>query len=106
MRILIVSQYFWPENFRINEISDFLIKENFEVDVLTGSPNYPEGKVFKDFNENPIKYNSLNGAKIYRVPIITRGSSSPLNLFLNYISFLFSSITIGFFKLRKKNMII
>ena len=102
MRILIVSQYFWPENFRINEISDFLIKENFEVDVLTGSPNYPEGKVFKDFKQNPIKYNSLNGAKIYRVPIITRGSSSPFNLFLNYSSFLFSSITFGFLKLRKK----
>ena len=102
MRILIVSQYFWPENFRINEISDFLIKENFVVDILTGSPNYPEGKVFKDFKENPIKYNSLNGAKIYRVPIITRGSSSPLNLFLNYTSFLFSSITIGFLQLRKK----
>ena len=54
MRILIVSQYFWPENFRVNEIAEFLKKENIEVDILTGNPNYPEGKIFKDFKENPV----------------------------------------------------
>ena len=52
MRILIVSQYFWPENFRVNEIAEFLKKENIEVDILTGNPNYPEGKIFEDFKEN------------------------------------------------------
>ncbi len=102
MRVLIISQYFWPENFRINEISDFLISKNIEVDILTGYPNYPEGKIFKDFKNNPATYNSLNGAKIYRVPIITRGSGSLFNLFFNYSSFLLSSMTIGFLKLRKK----
>jgi len=102
MRILIVSQYFWPENFRINEISNFLMKENIEVDILTGSPNYPEGKIFRAFKDDPDKYSSLNGAKIFRVPIITRRSGSLFNLFLNYSSFLLSSISIGYFKLRKK----
>ena len=101
MRILIVSQYFWPENFRINEISEFLKKENIEVDVLTGSPNYPEGKIFKDFKDNPDKYNNYNGTRIFRVPIIPRGSGSLFSLFFNYSSFLISSITIGSFKLRK-----
>ena len=101
MRILIISQYFWPENFRINEISEFLKKENIEVDVLTGSPNYPEGKIFKDFKDNPDKYNNYNGTKIFRVPIIPRGSGSLFSLFFNYSSFLISSITIGSFKLRK-----
>jgi hypothetical protein len=42
LRILVVSQYFWPENFRINEIVKFLKEKNYEVDVLTGYPNYPE----------------------------------------------------------------
>jgi colanic acid biosynthesis glycosyl transferase WcaI len=102
MRILIVSQYFWPENFRINEISEFLKKENIEVDVLTGTPNYPEGKIFSDFKDNPDKYNSYYGTKIYRIPIIPRGSGSLFNLFFNYSSFLLSSTSIGFFKLRKK----
>lgn len=101
MRILIVSQYFWPENFRINEISEFLKKENIEVDVLTGTPNYPEGKIFKDFKDNPDKYNNYNGTRIFRVPIIPRGSGSLFSLFFNYSSFLISSITIGSFKLRK-----
>ena len=102
MRILIVSQYFWPENFRINEISDFLITKNIEVDVLTGYPNYPEGQIFKDFKDDPEKFNTLHGAKIYRVPITARRSGSLFNLFFNYSSFLLSSITIGFLKLRKK----
>ena len=101
MRILIISQYFWPENFRINEISEFLKKENIEVDVLTGTPNYPEGKIFKDFKDNPDKYNNYNGTRIFRVPIIPRGSGSLFSLFFNYSSFLISSITIGSFKLRK-----
>ena len=101
MRILIISQYFWPENFRINEISEFLKKENIEIDVLTGTPNYPEGKIFKDFKDNPDKYNNYNGTRIFRVPIIPRGSGSLFSLFFNYSSFLISSITIGSFKLRK-----
>ena len=101
MRILIVSQYFWPENFRINEIAEFLKKENIEVDILTGKPNYPEGKIFEVFKENPANYNSYKGTQIYRVPIFTRGSGSFLSLFFNYSSFLFSSMTVGLFKLRK-----
>ena len=52
MKILIVSQYFWPENFRINEISEYLSTKNVEVDVLTGEPNYPDGKLFVNFQKN------------------------------------------------------
>ena len=40
-----VSQYFWPENFRINEVVRSLVEKGVEVDVLTGKPNYPEGKL-------------------------------------------------------------
>ena len=103
MRILVVSQYFWPENFRINEIVKFLKEKNYEVDVLTGYPNYPEGKLFKEYKIDPIKYSNFYGAKIYRVPIYLRRSSNEVQLFFNYISYMLSAIFIGYFYLRKKN---
>ena len=49
MKILIISQYFWPENFRINELSNQLKILGNEVTVLTGLPNYPEGKIYEEF---------------------------------------------------------
>jgi glycosyltransferase involved in cell wall biosynthesis len=103
LRILVVSQYFWPENFRINEIVKFLKEKNYEVDVLTGYPNYPEGKLFKEYKIDPIKYSNFYGAKIYRVPIYLRRSSNEVQLFFNYISYMLSAIFIGYFYLRKKN---
>ena len=53
MRILIVSQYFWPENFKINDLVDELVKRNHQITVLTGKPNYPEGEIFSEFKTNP-----------------------------------------------------
>ena len=102
MKILIVSQYFWPENFRINEICEYLSAKNIEIDVLTGAPNYPEGKLFDDFKKNKFKYNKFCKANIIRVPILLRENSSQINLFLNYISFVFSAIFFGSLKLRDK----
>ena len=106
MKILIVSQYFWPEQFRINDIAEYLSKKGYEVDVLTGIPNYPQGEINKDFKINKKKYSNFKGAEIYRVPIWLRRNSNKFNLFLNYISFVFSGIFFGYFILRKKNMII
>ena len=52
MKLLIVSQYFWPENFRVNDLAIDLANKGHEVTVLTGYPNYPEGKIYKEFKEN------------------------------------------------------
>ena len=102
MRILIVSQYFWPEQFRINELAKFLKSKKLEVEILTGLPNYPDGKLFPDYEKKPNKYNYFHGSKIYRLPIILRKDSSKINLFLNYVSFIISGILIAPFILRKK----
>jgi UDP-N-acetyl-D-mannosaminuronic acid transferase (WecB/TagA/CpsF family) len=101
MRILIVSQYFWPEYFRVNDLAIELSK-NHIVDVLTGSPNYPSGKIFSEFKKNKENYNQLGKIRIYRVPIYPRGSANKPLLIFNYLSFLFSSIFYGTFLLRKK----
>ena len=51
-RILIISQYFWPENFRINDVVKYLKNNGHHVTVLTGYPNYPSGKIYDEFKKN------------------------------------------------------
>ena len=63
-KILVVSQYFWPENFRINEAVKFLRKKKYDVTVLTGLPNYPDGVINQEYQKNPNKFNKFYGAKI------------------------------------------
>ncbi len=101
MRILIVSQYFWPEYFRINDLALELSKTH-AVEVLTGEPNYPNGDIFPNFKANKKNFDYLEKIKIYRVPIFPRRSGSKLLLTINYLSFLLSSIFYGSFLLRKK----
>ena len=92
MNVLIVTQYYWPENFRINDFAEALYKTGYNVTVLTGLPNYPEGKLYKGYKWKILKekHNNIN---IIRIPLITRGKATNLRLFLNYFSFaLFASI--------------
>ena len=86
MKILLLTQYFWPENFRVNELALELNKNGHKVTVLTGRPNYPSGKILNDFTLNKKKYSELNGIKIHRIPLRPR-KTGKLNLFLNYLSF-------------------
>ena len=53
MKILIVSQYFWPEYFRVNDLVSELKSKDIEIEILTSYPNYPGGKVFRDFKKDP-----------------------------------------------------
>ncbi len=102
MKILVITQYFWPEIFRVNDIVRYLKDNNYDVDVLTGLPNYPEGILHEEFKINREKFNDYYGANIFRVPLFLRRDASKFNLFLNYISFVISAIICGSFILRKK----
>jgi len=102
MKILVVSQYFWPENFRVNDLCSELIKRGHEVTVLTSTPNYPKGRVFDEFKKNRESYTKFHGAEVIRVPQIPRGTSL-FQLLLNYISFSFMATILGLFRLRKRN---
>ena len=103
MRILIITQYFWPENFRINEVSEELVKLGHEVYILTGYPNYPKGEIYSVFKKDKKNFSQYKGAEIIRVPILSRKKNN-FNLALNYISFLLNSIFIGYFKLKGKEL--
>lgn len=101
MRILVVSQYFWPENFRINDIVKEWVQRGHEVTVLTGIPNYPTGKVFKEYLKEPSAFDEFQGAQVLRVPMLSRGFGS-LRLLLNYLSFVLGAVTFGPWRLRGK----
>jgi len=99
VRILVVTQYFWPENFRINDLVSKLQSVDHDVTVLTGYPNYPSGIVFPEFRLNRSVYARFEDANIVRVPIIPRGKGG-LKLILNYVSFVISALVFGIWRLR------
>lgn len=101
LRILVVTQYFWPENMRINDLVRDFAEAGHEVTVLTGLPNYPEGDVFPEYKTNSDIFNEYFGARVHRVPLFPRGKNS-LGLILNYLSFFISASTIGLMKLRNR----
>lgn len=87
--ILVVSQYFYPEQFRINDICQELVKLGHEVTVITGIPNYPEGRFYEGYGLDKKRRELWNGIEIIRIPLISRGKSS-IRLVLNYYSFVLS----------------
>lgn len=102
MRVLIVSQYFWPESFRINEVADSLTKAGCAVTVLTGQPNYPDGTVYPGYRIMGFGRQQQSRMTIYRVPLVPRGKSGALRLVLNYLSFVAAASVFGPWMLRGK----
>jgi glycosyltransferase involved in cell wall biosynthesis len=95
MNILIVTQYFWPELFRINDLAAGLIERGHKVTVLTGIPNYPEGSYYPQYSCFKPTSEIYQGIQIKRVPIISRGKNNPIKLMLNYLSFVISASVLG-----------
>ena len=91
-RILVVSQHFWPESFRINDICQGFIEKGYQVEVLCGIPNYPEGQFYEGYGIVKKRRQYKDGIKIRRCFEIKRGNNSNLRIFLNYISFPISSV--------------
>jgi len=104
MRILILSQYFWPETFRITEVVQSLRNAGCDVTVLTGQPNYPEGVVSEGYSAASLRTERHDGLTIHRVPVVPRGSSSALRLVLNYLSFVVSASMFGPWLLRGRGV--
>lgn len=101
VKVLIISQYFWPENFRVNDLVQELVARGHTVGVLTGIPNYPSGKVFSAYQQNPKAFASYAGSTVWRVPMLSRGNGSA-RLVLNYLSFVVGACVVGPWKLRRE----
>ncbi|AWY43550.1 glycosyltransferase [Pseudomonas putida] len=100
MKVLVWTQYFWPENFHINEVVAELVSQGAEVTVLTGKPNYPEGQIFSGYRSLGCQTEDYKGAKVIRLPLYPRGKNSVKGLMLNYLSFIFSGYLVGPWVLR------
>ncbi len=84
--ILFISQVFYPEVFRSNDLASELVKRGYKVTVLTGIPNYPEGEFFEGYDKKHKRTETWNGMEIIHIPVAPRGKSS-LQLIRNYHSF-------------------
>lgn len=101
MRVLVLSQHYWPESFRINEVVESLQQVGCSVSVLTGQPNYPDGFVFAGYRAGACgPQRHAAGYTIYRVPLAPRGKGTALRLAANYLSFLASACVLGPWLLR------
>jgi len=93
LRILLVTQYFWPESFIINDLIKTLVSQGHTVEVLTGKPNYPEGKVFEGYTADGCMDEFFDETvTVYRIPLYPRGSGGAKNLLRNYCSFVFNGL--------------
>lgn len=100
MNLLVVSQYYYPEQFRINDICKEWVKRGHKVTVVTGIPNYPQGKFYNGYGLLKKKKEEFDGVNIIRLPIIPRGKKT-LTLMLNYISFVVSGFFFSKFTRKK-----
>lgn len=87
--ILVISQYFYPEQFRINDMCIEWIKRGYKVTVLTGYPNYPQGKYYDGYGWFKNTRQKWKGIDIIRIPLTARGQGS-FKLAMNYFSFVVS----------------
>lgn len=104
MKVLIVSHYFWPESFRINDMAAELVTQGCEVTVLTGQPNYPDGDIFPGYRALSIRRERHPaGFDVVRVPSHPRGRGKALDLVGNYLASIVNMGVLGPWLLRGKS---
>ena len=101
MKILVITQYFYPENLRINDIVFSLQKRGHLVEVLTGKPNYPSGEYFKWYSWKGPNEEYLNKVKINRANLLLRKKGKGIDLLFNYLSFVIFG-TLKILNLKKR----
>ena len=102
MRILIVTQYFWPETFRVNDLATALTERGHAVTVLTGMPNYPGGQIFAGYGAFSPAREKFGLVDVMRVPLVPRGRNRGWRLMLNYFSYALAASVLGPLRCRGK----
>ena len=104
MKLLVWTQYFWPEHFGINALATALRGRGVDVAVLTGKPNYPEGKFYSGYRSCGLMRENFGNIEVMRIPLRPRGYRSALGLMLNYLSFVVSGYVWGPWILRGRSV--
>lgn len=100
MKILLVSHYFWPENFQINSIVARLVRDGHQVGDLTGKPKYPQGRIYCGYRAWGCSKELHHYATIQRIPLAP-GKTGAVRLAENYFSFMASGWLFGPWMLRQ-----
>ena len=98
MRCLLLTNHFYPESFRCNDVAFELAKRGYQVTVLTAIPDYPEGKFHKGYSLFKRRCEYVEGVKVIRVPIIPRGKGGTFRMLLNYASSMFFFFFYAFYQ--------
>jgi colanic acid biosynthesis glycosyl transferase WcaI len=107
MKLLVITQYFWPEEFLINDFVLGLRDRGHAVQVLTAMPNYPGGRFFPGYGMFGPSKDRFHDIPVRRVPIVRRGRGQGWRLFLNYFSFaLFGSLLAPFYCRKRFDLIL
>ena len=86
MKLLLISQYFYPENFKINDLIFSLKERGHQISVLTGKPNYSKINFFEGYGWKSDDFEIVNGIPVYRANLFSRRNGGALRLLLNYFS--------------------
>jgi len=106
MKILLLTQWFDPEpTFKGLAFAKELQRQGHEVEVLTGFPNYPGGKIYDGYKLKLYQREQIDGISILRVALYPNHDSSALKRIFNYISFAFMAILFGIFATKKTDVI-
>lgn len=106
MNVLIISQHFWPEEFKVNDVAFELAARKHHVTVFTAKPNYPKGTFYSGYSFWGKSKETIQGVTVIRVPVIPRKSGNAFHLILNYSSFVFFSFWGFLFRIRNRYDII
>ena len=106
MKILFLTQWFDPEPTPKGlDFARALVKAGHSVEVVTGFPNYPSGKIYPGYRVKWIQNEIIDGVNITRVPLYPNHDSSAIKRILNYLSFSFTSCMYGLFFMKKPDVI-
>jgi glycosyltransferase involved in cell wall biosynthesis len=87
LKILLISQYFYPENFKINDLIFSLKSRGHQITVLTGKPNYSKTHFFDGYGWKSPDFEIIKDIPVYRANLFSRRNGGGFRLFLNYFSF-------------------
>ena len=104
MNILVICQNYYPEQFRITDICEELVKRGENVTVLTGLPNYPKGKIEKGYRWFRKRREVINGVNVIRTWEIGRRTGNLFRM-LNYFSYAFSATIKTLFMTKKYDIV-
>ncbi|GAA3984017.1 glycosyltransferase family 4 protein [Comamonas faecalis] len=106
IRVLLLTQWFDPEpTFKGLLFARELVQQGFEVEVLTGFPNYPGGKIYPGYKIKWLQREVVDGVHITRVPLYPNHDQSAIKRVINYASFAASSLFYGLFMAKRANVI-